>query len=78
MISADGGGLHSSSAPSTDPTSSPTCLPWPPGSLLGMQKVGVVGAGGRMGQEVCHAVEEADDLELVAGLLATAPALLTN
>ena len=33
-------------------TSSPTCPPWPPGSLQAMQKVGVVGAGGRMGQEV--------------------------
>jgi dihydrodipicolinate reductase len=30
-----------------------------------MQKVGVVGAGGRMGLEVCRAVSEAKDLELV-------------
>jgi 4-hydroxy-tetrahydrodipicolinate reductase len=33
-----------------------------------MQKVGVVGAGGRMGQEVCRAVSEAVDLELVAAI----------
>jgi 4-hydroxy-tetrahydrodipicolinate reductase len=33
-----------------------------------MQKVGVVGAGGRMGQEVCRAVFEAPDLELVAAI----------
>ena len=33
-----------------------------------MQKVGVVGAGGRMGQEVCRAVSEAADLELVAAV----------
>jgi 4-hydroxy-tetrahydrodipicolinate reductase len=33
-----------------------------------MRKVGVVGAGGRMGQEVCHAVSEASDLELVAAV----------
>jgi 4-hydroxy-tetrahydrodipicolinate reductase len=32
------------------------------------QKVGVVGAGGRMGQEVCRAVAEAADLELVAAI----------
>jgi 4-hydroxy-tetrahydrodipicolinate reductase len=31
-----------------------------------MQRVGVVGAGGRMGQEVCRAVAEAPDMELVA------------
>lgn len=31
-------------------------------------KVGVVGAGGRMGQEVCRAVSEANDLELVAAV----------
>jgi 4-hydroxy-tetrahydrodipicolinate reductase len=31
-----------------------------------MRKVGVVGAGGRMGREVCRAVAEARDLELVA------------
>ena len=33
-----------------------------------MQKVGVVGAGGRMGQEVCRAVSEAADMELVAAI----------
>jgi 4-hydroxy-tetrahydrodipicolinate reductase len=33
-----------------------------------MVKVGVVGAGGRMGQEVCQAVAEAPDLELVAAV----------
>src|ERR1700689_558793 len=33
-----------------------------------MQKVGVGGAGGRMGQEVCRAVSEAADLELVAAV----------
>ena len=33
-----------------------------------MHKVGVVGAGGRMGQEVCRAVAEAPDLELVAAV----------
>jgi 4-hydroxy-tetrahydrodipicolinate reductase len=33
-----------------------------------MQKVGVVGAGGRMGQEVCRAVVAAPDLELVAAV----------
>jgi 4-hydroxy-tetrahydrodipicolinate reductase len=33
-----------------------------------MQKVGVVGAGGRMGQEVCRAVTEAADMELVAAV----------
>lgn len=31
-------------------------------------RVGVLGARGRMGAQVCGAVEEADDLELVAGL----------
>lgn len=31
-------------------------------------KVGVLGARGRMGQEVCRAVEVADGLELVAGI----------
>lgn len=31
-----------------------------------MVRVGVIGAGGRMGREVCRAVTEADDLELVA------------
>ena len=31
-------------------------------------KVGVVGAGGRMGREVCRAVSDADDLELVAAV----------
>ena len=33
-----------------------------------MLKVGVVGAGGRMGQEVCRAVTEAPDTELVAAV----------
>jgi 4-hydroxy-tetrahydrodipicolinate reductase len=33
-----------------------------------MRKVGVVGAGGRMGREVCRAVAEASDLELVAAV----------
>jgi 4-hydroxy-tetrahydrodipicolinate reductase len=33
-----------------------------------MVKVGVVGAGGRMGHEVCRAVSEAPDLELVAAV----------
>jgi 4-hydroxy-tetrahydrodipicolinate reductase len=33
-----------------------------------MGKVGVVGAGGRMGREVCRAVAEAPDLELVAAV----------
>jgi 4-hydroxy-tetrahydrodipicolinate reductase len=36
--------------------------------MQAMQKVGVVGAGGRMGQEVCRAVSEAADLELVAAI----------
>jgi 4-hydroxy-tetrahydrodipicolinate reductase len=33
-----------------------------------MVKVGVLGAGGRMGRSVCEAIEEADGLELVAGV----------
>jgi 4-hydroxy-tetrahydrodipicolinate reductase len=33
-----------------------------------MHTVGVVGAGGRMGQEVCRAVNEAADLQLVAAV----------
>jgi len=33
-----------------------------------MLKVGVVGAGGRMGQEVCRAVSEAPDMVLVAAV----------
>jgi 4-hydroxy-tetrahydrodipicolinate reductase len=33
-----------------------------------MYKVGVVGAGGRMGTEVCRAVTEAIDMELVAAI----------
>jgi 4-hydroxy-tetrahydrodipicolinate reductase len=33
-----------------------------------MHKVGVVGAGGRMGREVCAAVAEAPDLELVTAI----------
>ncbi len=36
--------------------------------MQAMQKVGVVGAGGRMGQEVCRAVSDAEDLELVAAV----------
>ena len=31
-------------------------------------KVGVLGARGRVGSEVCHAVDRADDLKLVAGV----------
>jgi 4-hydroxy-tetrahydrodipicolinate reductase len=33
-----------------------------------MVRVGVVGAGGRMGQEVCRAVQQAPDLTLVAAI----------
>jgi 4-hydroxy-tetrahydrodipicolinate reductase len=33
-----------------------------------MHMVGVVGAGGRMGQEVCRAVSDASDMELVAAI----------
>ena len=33
-----------------------------------MHRVGVVGAGGRMGQEVCRAVSAAWDMELVAAV----------
>jgi 4-hydroxy-tetrahydrodipicolinate reductase len=33
-----------------------------------MLRVGVVGAGGRMGREICRAVTAADDLELVAAV----------
>ena len=33
-----------------------------------MVRVGVVGAGGRMGQEVCRAASEAPDMELVAAV----------
>jgi 4-hydroxy-tetrahydrodipicolinate reductase len=33
-----------------------------------MVRVGVVGAGGRMGQEVCRAVQQAPDLALVAAI----------
>lgn len=33
-----------------------------------MIRVGVIGAGGRMGSEVCRAVDEADDLDLVAAV----------
>ncbi|MFZ0250462.1 MAG: 4-hydroxy-tetrahydrodipicolinate reductase [Acidimicrobiales bacterium] len=36
--------------------------------MQAVQRVGVVGAGGRMGQEVCRAVSEAADLELVAAI----------
>ncbi|MGO9855261.1 MAG: 4-hydroxy-tetrahydrodipicolinate reductase [Acidimicrobiales bacterium] len=38
------------------------------GSSPGTYRVGVVGAGGRMGQEVCRAVSEAEDMELVAAV----------
>jgi 4-hydroxy-tetrahydrodipicolinate reductase len=38
----------------------------PAGSLNPVIRVGVVGGAGRMGREVCRAVEEADDLELAA------------
>jgi len=31
-------------------------------------RVGVLGAGGRMGREVCRAIADADDLDLVAGV----------
>ena len=33
-----------------------------------MIRVGVLGAKGRMGSEVCNAVDEAADMELVASL----------
>jgi 4-hydroxy-tetrahydrodipicolinate reductase len=36
--------------------------------MQAVQKVGVVGAGGRMGQEVCRAVSETADLKLVAAI----------
>ena len=36
--------------------------------MQAVQKVGVVGAGGRMGLEVCRTVSEAADLELVAAI----------
>ncbi|HEU5042862.1 MAG TPA: 4-hydroxy-tetrahydrodipicolinate reductase [Nocardioidaceae bacterium] len=36
-------------------------------------KVAVLGAGGRVGSEVCHAVQAADDLELVARIGSTDP-----
>jgi 4-hydroxy-tetrahydrodipicolinate reductase len=38
------------------------------GGSPGTHRVGVVGAGGRMGQEVCRAVSEANDMELVAAI----------
>jgi 4-hydroxy-tetrahydrodipicolinate reductase len=37
-------------------------------TLLGVIKVGVFGAGGRMGATVCQAVLDADDMELVAAV----------
>ncbi len=37
-----------------------------PARVLLMKKVCVLGAGGKMGKEVCRAVGEADDLDLVA------------
>ena len=49
-------------------TSSPTCPPGRPVACRPCSKVGVVGAGGRMGQEVCRAVSEAADMELVAAV----------
>ncbi|MDQ1704468.1 MAG: 4-hydroxy-tetrahydrodipicolinate reductase [Frankiaceae bacterium] len=36
--------------------------------MSGALRVGVLGARGRMGAEVCHAVEDAPDLELVAAV----------
>src|SRR6185503_13950358 len=36
-------------------------------------KVAVLGAGGRVGTEVCRAVEDAEDLELVARIGSTDP-----
>ncbi len=36
------------------------------GSKRNVTKVGVLGARGKVGSEVCRAVEETDDLELVA------------
>ena len=39
-------------------------LPLPPEPI----RVGVLGARGRMGSEVCRAVDEADDLQLVSGV----------
>ena len=38
-----------------------------------MTRVGVLGAGGRMGSEACRAVDAADDLELVARIGSTDP-----
>ena len=40
----------------------------PDGGSPGRHRVGVVGAGGRMGQEVCRAVSDAVDMELVAAI----------
>ncbi|HXZ62799.1 MAG TPA: hypothetical protein VEG62_08655, partial [Acidimicrobiales bacterium] len=39
-----------------------------PAAETPLHKVGVVGAGGRMGREVCRAVTGAEDLELVAAV----------
>jgi 4-hydroxy-tetrahydrodipicolinate reductase len=50
-------------------TSTPTGAPQPPSVPSGeapLISVGVLGARGRMGTEVCRAVDAADDLELVA------------
>ena len=38
-----------------------------------MTRIGVLGAGGRMGREVCRAVDAADDLDLVARVDPTDP-----
>src|SRR5436190_14438622 len=44
-------------------------LPWPCPRLCCVTiKVAVLGARGRVGSEVCRAVDRADDLELVAGV----------
>ncbi|GAB3361738.1 4-hydroxy-tetrahydrodipicolinate reductase [Modestobacter lapidis] len=50
-------------------TSTPTAAPQPPSVPPGeapLVSVGVLGARGRMGTEVCRAVDAAEDLELVA------------
>ena len=46
----------------------PRCVTGRPIRVQPMRKVGVVGAGGRMGREVCLAVAGAPDLELVAAV----------
>ena len=47
---------------------SPALVPHVPLRMVGMVKVAVFGARGRMGQELCRAIEAADGLELVAAL----------